>query len=356
MGKLNQEKILNEYDAQGMIRVLDRFPSQCEEAIELGKNWDLPSIDKVDRVIICGMGGSAMAGEITRRFARIPVFVNRGYTLPGSVDRHSLLVAVSYSGNTAETISCLNQGKKRDIPTACITSGGEAERIAAKGDISLLKIPSGYQPRAAMGWLALPLLSLLENIDVLNDLGDWGALIDGLNKVRTDCTWDVPDGDNPAKQLARTLFDKLPCIYGTVDNTDLVAMRWKTQINENAKQPAFWNVFPELNHNEILAMEHASLMRNHSIVMLKNSFDRPENRARMEIMQGLFAERSIPVTQTMADGATELAQIISQIYLGDYVSLYLALLNGVDPTPVRLIEQFKRELAMRTENSTGSSS
>jgi len=163
----------------------------------------------------------------------------------------------------------------------------------------------------------------------------------------------VPDGDNPAKQLAQSLFDKLPCIYGTVDNTDLVAMRWKTQINENAKQPAFWNVFPELNHNEILAMEHTGLMRAHSIVILKNSFDSAENRARMKIMQGLFTERSVPVTQLMADGATELAQILSQIYLGDYVSLYLALLNGVDPTPVRLIEQFKRKLAMRTENSTG---
>ncbi|MEA3356081.1 MAG: bifunctional phosphoglucose/phosphomannose isomerase, partial [Candidatus Bipolaricaulota bacterium] len=353
MDKLNQEKIPKEYDTQGMIRVLDRFPSQCEEAIELSKNWDPPPIEGVDRVIICGMGGSAMAGEIARRFARIPVFVNRGYTLPGFVDRHSLLVAVSYSGNTAETLSCLNQGIKRDIPAACITSGGEAERIAAKNDISLLRIPSGYQPRAAMGWLALPLLSLFENIDVLNDLGGWEALIDGLNKVRTGCTWDMPDDDNPAKQLAQTLFDKIPCIYGTVDNTDLVAMRWKTQINENAKQPAFWNVFPELNHNEILAMEHPSLMRTHSIVMLKNNFDSAENRARMEIMQGLFAERAIPVTQTMADGATELAQILSQIYLGDYVSLYLALLNGVDPTPVRLIEQFKRELAVRTENSTG---
>ena len=221
------------------------------------------------------------------------------------------------------------------------------EEIARTREIRLLKIPSGYQPRAAMGYLALPLLIALSRIGLLKEIGSCEDLLGGLGKIRTRCTYTVPTDENPAKQLARTLSGRIPLIYGTVNNTDLIAMRWKTQINENAKQPAFWNVFPELNHNEILALVKADLFADQFILLLKNDYDRPENRTRMEIMMALFERDKVPFTEVKAEGESELAQVLSQIYLGDYVSYYLALLNKVDPTPVVLIEEFKQALAKR---------
>lgn len=347
MRKLDDGSLLTKYDQEEMIAVLDRFPDQCREAIALGEGCEPPSTKRIDMVIVCGMGGSAMAGEIARRFARIPLFVNRSYSLPPFVDRHTLLVAISYSGNTAETLSALDQGIEKEVPTFCISSGGRMEEIAGDRGIPFLKIPSGYQPRAAMGHLALPLLVVLSRIGALKEINPWEGLLQDLDRLRVRCTATVPSEANPAKMLAATLNGKVPSIYGTVDNTDLVAMRWKTQINENAKQPAFWNVFPELNHNEILAMVRADLLPNHTFVFLRNDYDLPENIGRIRIMKELFRRNALQFTEAVAEGASEIAQIFSQIYLGDYVSFYLALLNEVDPTPVSLIEEFKKELKAR---------
>lgn len=347
MRELDDRAFLTKYDSEGMIFVLDRFVDQCKEAIETGERFDFPGIDSIDQVIVCGMGGSAMAGEIAKRFAQIPLFVNRSYDLPVFIDRHTLLVAISYSGNTAETLSSLDQGIGRYASILCISSGGKMGEISKAQGIPLLKIPSGYQPRAAMGHLALPLLVTLSRVGLLEDIGPWVTLLQELDRVRARCTATVPIEENPAKRLAHTLSGRIPLIYGTVDNTDLVAMRWKTQINENAKQPAFWNVFPELNHNEILALVGADLLANQYVLLLQNGYDLPENCNRVEIMMALFEKNKVPFTEVKAEGESELAQVLSQIYLGDYVSYYLALLNEVDPTPVVLIEEFKQALAKR---------
>ncbi len=330
-----------------MIFVLDRFVDQCKEAIETGERFDFPVIEGIDQIIVCGMGGSAMAGEIARRFARVPLVVNRSYTLPPFADEHTLLITISYSGNTAETLSALDQSMGRCTSILCISSGGRMEEIARTRGIRFLKIPSGYQPRAAMGYLALPLLVLLSRIGVLDKNTSWEALLQEIDRIRAQCTASVPAENNQAKELAYALRERVPLIYGTVDNTDLVAMRWKTQFNENAKQPAFWNVFPELNHNEILTLVRADLLANQYVLLLQNDYDRPENRTRMEIMMTLFEKNKVPFTEVKAEGESELAQVLSQIYLGDYVSYYLALLNKVDPTPVVLIEEFKQALAER---------
>jgi glucose/mannose-6-phosphate isomerase len=343
MRSLDNGELLAKYDREGMIAVLDRFPDQCRDAIEIGQRFDGLAKERPDKMIVSGMGGSAMAGEIARRFSRIPVFVNRSYSLPGFADRHTLLVAISYSGNTAETLSALHQGIERAIPSLCISSGGRLEEIAETDQIPFLKIPSGYQPRAAMGHLAIPLLEVMSRIEVLKGTIPWESVLEGLRAIQTRCTGDVPTVENPAKKLACTLLGNVPLLYGTTDNTDLVAMRWKTQINENAKQAAFWNAIPELNHNEILALVKAELLANQFVVLLRNDYDLPGNLDRIRIMKGLFSKK-LRFTEVVAAGASEIAQVFSQVYLGDYVSFYLALLNGVDPTPVSLIEQLKREL------------
>jgi len=353
MQKLDDRAYVAQYDIEQMMSVLDCFSHQCQEAIALGEQFELLAIDRIDKVIVCGMGGSAMAGEFARRFARIPCVVNRSYALPALANSRTLLVAVSYSGNTEEVLSSLEQGIKKGIPTLCISSGGALEEASKKSGLPFLKIPSGLQPRAALGYLTLPLLVTLSQVEVLNEIGPWENLLQSLELIKTRCCFDAPTPENPAKQLAYSLVGKIPLIYGTSDNTDLVAMRWKTQINENAKQAAYWNAFPELNHNEIMALEAPAVMSDHFVVFLRNTYDREENIARMKIMEDLLRERSIPFTGISVEGESELAQLFSQVYLGDYFSFYLALLNKTDPTPVHLIEQFKKALAERTNGHGG---
>ena len=331
--------------------VLEAFPEQCDAAVQLGGRFELPAMGDVDRVVICGMGGSAMAGEIARRFSHVPLFVNRGYHLPSFVDRNTLVIAVSYSGNTDETVAALEEGLDQDLPLACLSSGGRIEALAERHSLPFLSIPAGYQPRMAMGYLALPLLILLDRLNLMRTIGPWKAVFAQLESVRARCGWRVDTGENPAKDLARKLHNKVPLIYGVEGNTDLVAMRWKAQINENAKQAAFWNVFPELNHNEILSFTTDEFLSGFFLVLLRNTWDSKENIARMRLMEGIFEQRSIPCAEVYAEGDTELAQILSQVYFGDYVSFYLALLNRVDPTPVALIEQFKKDLKAHLRSS-----
>ena len=345
----NEEMWFDErYDKSRMIDTIDSFDDQCREAIKLGEGFSFSPKEEIDKVIVCGMGGSAMAGEITRRFANVPVLVNRSYTLPGFADRRTLLVAISYSGNTAETLSSLKGGIDKGLQILCIASGGKIANIARESDIPFLQVPAGYQPRAATGYLALPLLVILSRLGLVEGVSQWNDLFTTLARIKESCTASVALRENPAKELAHVLHGRIPIIYGTADNTDLVAMRFKTQINENAKQPAYWNAFSELNHNEILALVRSDLLASQHIVLLKNSYDHPENRIRMEIMTNLFETHNVPHTDVASEGETELGQVFSQIYFGDYVSYYLALTNKLDPTPVKLIEKFKIDLARRT--------
>ncbi len=353
MNQLDSQKELKTLDSLGMLQTLDMFPSQCKDAIQLGGEfrWE-PTID-VDRIVVCGMGASAMVGEIACRFLRPPSEVVRGYHLPSHVDHRTLIIAVSYSGNTVETLSCLEQGINAGAASLIISSGGRMEEISKDKGIAWLKIPSGYQPRAAVGYLVLPLLSILSRLGLLTEIGSWENLLQQLDRVKGRCAFSVPTVENPAKQLAHTLRSRIPLVYGTVGNTDLVAMRWKTQINENAKQPAFWNTFPELSHNEIVALTRADLLSNQHIVLLANDYDLPENHLCREVMKPLFEKNGVSFTEVSAEGEGVLAQIFAQIYFGDYVSTYLAFLNGVDPTPVALIEEFKAALERRVSQLEG---
>ncbi len=349
------DEILEQLDSDRMLETLNRFPQQCQQALEIGRQFDVDSLNLprggVDNIIVCGMGGSAMAGEVLRRFSSIPVRSNRSYHLPEATGSSTLVIAVSYSGNTAETLSSLHQAIERKIPILCLTSGGQMEEIASQRNLPLVIAPSGYQPRAAMGFLTLPLLAIMQDLGHAPKLGPWEKLIQALHITSKQSAWSSPLANNQAKQIAAEIDGRSPVTYGIAGNTDLVAMRWKTQINENAKQPAFWNVFPELNHNEILSLVNQELMLGFVTIFLQNSYDDPQNRARMRIMKNLFIQRQLPIHVVEATGETALAQVFSQIYLGDYVSFYLALLNGVDPTPVELIEKFKNDLAQETDNS-----
>jgi len=336
---------INELDPQGMVEDLDTFPEQCREAVSIGADKDLPfDLDGFDRIFVTGMGGSAIVGDILSRLIDLPVMTNRGYYLPNSVNENDLLLAISYSGNTEETLSALRDGLRRGMSTVCLSTGGKMEEFCRERSLPLVKIPTGHQPRASTGYMLFPLLKLFSRAGLAGTV-DFDNLLKDIEELKEKWNSTVKTTKNPAKKLAKEFKGKVPIIYGTKGNTEVVAYRWKTQINENAKQPGYWNVFPELNHNETVGYELGSqIMENGKAIMLKNGLELERNQLRMEIMEDLFEDEGIDYSLVRSPGGDKFTRVIGQIYFGDYFSVYLALLNDVDPSPVELIESFKKRL------------
>lgn len=342
---LDDKNNIAELDPEGMIEDLDTFPSQCEEAVSIGRKKELPfDFEEFDRVVVTGMGGSGIVGDLLSRLVDLPVDSNRGYYLPGKTRSDDLLIAVSYSGNTEETLSALRDGLRRGMKVVCLSTGGKMVDFCRRESVPLIQIPTGHQPRASTGYMLFPLLEIFDEAGLAGTL-DLDKLIEEIKNLAETWNSEVETKDNPPKRLAREFKRKIPIVYGTKGNTEVVAYRWKTQINENAKQPGFWNVFPELNHNETVGYELGSeLMENGKVIMLKNGMELERNKLRMEIMEDLFSDEGIEYSVVRAPEGDKFTRIIGQIYFGDYFSTYLALLNQVDPSPVRLIESFKSRL------------
>ena len=354
---LDDLEALTRLDRGGMLAALDGFPEQCERALALGEELPLPqdlSRSRITGLVTVGMGGSGIAGDLLAHFVTLPTLVSHGYGLP-PVDEQTLIIAVSYSGETEETLSALELVLERGAKALCLSSGGEMERLTREQGLPFIKVPGGLQPRAALGYLLLPLLKLLHRLGFCRlDEGELETLPQALATLRELWTARVPLGENRAKQLARDLQGRLPLIYGVEGTTDVVALRWKTQINENSKQPAFWNAVPELCHNELVGFEGAGLAvkMKAEAIFLRSGLDHPRNQKRIEILKELLEGWGIPHQEVFApsEGRGQdkqgggLIQLLSLIYLGDFVSFYLALLNGVDPTPVRPIVELKRRL------------
>ncbi|MFP4135806.1 MAG: bifunctional phosphoglucose/phosphomannose isomerase [Candidatus Acetothermia bacterium] len=342
---LDEIEEVRELDPQGMVEDLDTFPEQCEEAVAIGRETSLPfGLKEFEKVVVTGMGGSAIVGDILARLIDLPVVTNRGYYLSDSANPDELLIAVSYSGNTEETLSALQDGLRRGMKSVALSTGGKMEGFCRERSVPLIKIPTGHQPRASTGYMLFPLLTLFSEAGFAGTL-DLEDLLSEVSRLKEKWQSKRRAEDNPAKKLAREFQGKVPIIYGTKGNTEVVAYRWKTQINENAKQPAYWNVFPELNHNETVGYELGSeIMENGKAITLKNGLEIERNELRMEIMEDLFEDEGIDYSIVRAPSGDKFARIIGQIYFGDYFSTYLALLNGVDPSPVKLIESFKDRL------------
>ncbi|MFH0867942.1 MAG: bifunctional phosphoglucose/phosphomannose isomerase [Candidatus Woesearchaeota archaeon] len=317
-------------DSQNMLQVIKDFPKQCREALNLPKG--VSAQGEVSNIVVLGMGGSAIGGDLLKIYLseeNIPVYVNRDYKVPNFVSEQSLVFAVSYSGNTEETLSALNDAKEKNAQIIAITSGGKLANECKKA----IKVPSGLQPRAALGYLFFPMLGVLHNSNIIrvrND--DLNEMMDILKK--TDKFNDL------AESLAKKLKEKIPVIYAS-DTLGAVAFRWKTQINENAKMPAFYNVFSEMNHNEIAG--YKGMDRKFVAVLIRDKYDNERIKKRMDICKDIM-EVTANVEEVQTQGNSLLARMFSAIYLGDFVSYHLALWNRVDPSPVEVIEEMKRKL------------
>ncbi len=338
-------------DAQNMIPLTHEFPEQCRKALDIARQFNPPTPRMpIQNVVVTGLGGSAIGGDLLRVLVEdngeVPLVVNRDYQMPAFVNDHTLVIAASYSGNTEETLSAFEDAQDRGALLACVTSGGELAQRAAHYGTPVAFIPKGQPPRSAMGYMFIPMLFAAHKAGVIrrDPTADLQNAISLLEKAREEWNADVPFDKNPAKQMAAKLYGKLPIIYGSQAYSAVVAFRWKTQLNENTKIHAYSNGYPEMNHNEILGWVLAKQqVPNLAVVLLRDRMERPKIVARVETTKKLFA-RAAEVHEFIADGQSLLARMLYAIYFGDWVSCYLALLYGVNPTDIGYINLLKAVL------------
>ncbi len=356
---LDDVGMMSELDPSGMLQVVEDFPRQCREALRLGAEVEgLPEAAGIARVAVLGMGGSGISGDVTRVLAEpgmgLPVSVHKSYTIPAYLGPETLVFAVSYSGNTEETLAAEEQAASQGCRLVAVTSGGTLlERARAAGYPAVL-LPAGFQPRAALGYLSLSIGVVLERMGLMTGFREAAEkAAEYLGGKRAAWSRAEPERSNFAKQLARRLSGKLPVIYGSEGLLAVAVYRWKCQLNEIAKVPAFCHVLPELDHNEIVGWKQLpDLTRSTEVVFLVDSDEHPRVAKRVDITADLIRDNLAGVSVLHIGGRSALEKFFGAAYLGDFVSCYLAMLNREDPTPVERISELKRRMAEEAATRT----
>jgi glucose/mannose-6-phosphate isomerase len=349
MINLDDPELYQKLDPADMLGRIAELPQQCGEAWRRAMDFDLPSdYGEIDKVVISGMGGSAIGGDLLASLvaaeATVPILVHRDYGLPSFVDAKTMIIASSYSGMTEETISSLDQALTTPAKKLIITSGGRLRAMAEGKGIPLFTIDYLAQPRAALAHNFIPLIAILQKLGLIGDKSpDVAEAVKVLDELKLSIDHNRPLDSNPAKQLATELLGHIVIIYGAGILSG-VARRWKTQINENSKAWSFHEVFPELNHNAIVGYEFPAETKVF-VVLLRSPKSDPRTLLRYQVTCELLAERKISYETVDAEGKSPLSQMLSLILFGDYVSYYLALLYQADPTPVKAIAYLKQRLA-----------
>jgi glucose/mannose-6-phosphate isomerase len=338
-------------DPDDMYRRVNDLAVQMADAWALSQAMALPEdLGRVQNVVVAGMGGSAIGGSLLEAYAAadmpIPISVWRGYGLPQYVNRRSLVIIASYSGNTEETLSAMNEAHSRGSRLIAVTTGGRVLQQATDWSVPTLTFSYDAQPRATLGYLFTPLVGIVARLGFLPDQEAlMREAIARVRSVRNEWSGEVPRTQNPAKQMARAAFGKVVVVYGS-EFLAAVARRWKTQVNENSKQWAFFEEFSELNHNAIVGYGYPSNLSERMQVFVLDSPQLSHRiRLRMQVTGRLLDQFGVPHQTVSGSGTGRLAQIFTLISLGDYVSYYLALLNGADPTEIKPIDFLKTELS-----------
>jgi glucose/mannose-6-phosphate isomerase len=349
---LDDSPRFSELDPGGMLARIGELPRQCRAAWSLVQALELPpGYGAVRHVTILGMGGSAIGGALLQGLVAgecaVPITVVRDYALPAFVrGPEHLVVGCSYSGNTEETLSALGQAVERGTRPVAVTTGGELAALAQERGIPLVRFDYQSQPRAALGYSFTLLLGLSCRLGLVRDhAADLEEAVQVMEAWQAEIRPEVPTARNAAKSLAGRLEDRLPVVFGA-GFLAAVANRWKTQFNENGKHWAFFEVLPELHHNTVVGLGIPQAVRDRALVlMLRSNLDHPRVQVRWEVTRELLKRERVVAETLRGRGESRLAQMLSLIHFGDYVSFYLAMLNGVDPTPVETIAFLKRRLA-----------
>jgi glucose/mannose-6-phosphate isomerase len=339
-------------DPNNMLDRIGELPRQCRAAWTLVQKATLPpNYSAVRHVVVVGMGGSAIGGALLRGLVAgecaVPITVVRGYTLPAFVQGPDyLVIGCSYSGNTEETLAAFGAGLERGARLVAVTTGGKLTTMMRERGLPLVRFDYSSQPRAALGYSFVLLLGICWQLGLLRDYStDLEEAAQVMDTWQTEIGPKVPTARNAAKQLALQLEGQLPVVYGA-GFLAAVANRWKTQFNENSKHWAFFEVLPELNHNAVVGLSIPQEVQEHALVlMLCSSLDHSRVQARWKVTRELLAREGVAVKEIQGRGESTLAQMLSLIHFGDYVSFYLAMVNDADPTPVETIAFLKQRLA-----------
>ncbi|MDB5163251.1 MAG: pgi, glucose-6-phosphate isomerase [Candidatus Saccharibacteria bacterium] len=344
---LDNINVLSQRDPEGALEIVASQYQQASFETEVFNSEH--DTREITSLIVTGMGGSALAALVIKVLLQsklsIPFDIIRGYDLPGYVNENTLVIASSYSGNTEETLSALEQAQVNQAQLAIIASGGKLIDIAKEKDVAYVQLPTGVQPRMAMIYNLRGVLSLLETFGIINDElnNEVKALSGWLQTETAKWTPDVALDQNYAKQLAHLAIGKTPIFYGGAVTAPL-AYKWKISWNETAKNTAWWNEYSEFNHNEFMGWASHPVEKPFVVFDILSSFERPRILQRFELTDKLLSGKRPAANTIQLQGDTLLAQLLWGAILADFASTYAAALNGVDPTPVVLIEKLKQEL------------
>jgi glucose/mannose-6-phosphate isomerase len=347
-------------DSLGVLDALAGVPEQLAAAHEsAGMAVDadtLGRIDDFDHIVFMGMGGSGVVGDIVQAVGTgslpMPAVVLKYYRTPAFVGSRTLAFAISYSGDTEETLEMATGALDAGARVVTVSAGGALAQLAeSRGAVHVPALPDIPMPRLALCAMVAPVLVVLFRMGLLPEAHAAMAQAQRqLAQRRDECVPDLPAPKNPARELARRIGRTIPVIHGAGGLGGVAALRWKQSINENAKAPAFWNVYPELDHNEICAWgQHGDVTRQVlTLVTLRHGMEHERLEARVRLTQEQIEETFVQSLEATAGGQTRLAQLLDLTYLGDWVSAYLALDNDVDPGPVDAITQLKAALGSTT--------
>lgn len=339
---LDDLKYVSQRDGSDALGVAAKTPTQLRHSFGV-------SVDTngVDNIVFAGMGGSALAANLFMGWTspNIPFVVARQYDIPGFVSGSTLFIASSYSGNTEETLSALHHAKTRGAQIVVLSSGGKLAEMARAEGYRLFELPGGLQPRMAVFYSFRALAELFENLGAMSGLvPQLEAAAEYLDSAVVNWLPDVATLKNQAKEIAEEISGKTPVIYAG-PRLSAVAYKWKISFNETSKNLAFYNQWPEFNHNEFMGWTSHPVEKPFAPIELISSFEHERVLKRFAISNRLLSGKMPHPLEIQAEGDTLLAQMLWMVLLGDFVSIYLALINNVDPTPVDLIEKLKTELS-----------
>ena len=351
MVNLDDLSVYKRYDPEGIVERIHEIPEQCQQAWRKAMSFRLPpDYAQADKVVILGMGGSAIGGDLASSLAlseaKVTVLVCRDYNLPPFVDGKTLVIASSYSGVTEETLTSFEQALKTKAMKLAITTGGTLKTMAEANNVPVFAFDYKAPPRAALPYSLLPILCFFQKLKFISDkTADVAETVQVLQKLSATISEGVLLSKNQAKQLAKRLYGHLPVIYGAGILSE-VARRWKTQFNENSKAWAFHEVLPELNHNAVVGYQFSAEMASKIVVvLLRSPLLSKRIQLRYKITCELLEQAKVSYEIVDGEGKSALSQMMSIVLFGDYVSYYLAILYETDPSPVKVIDYLKKQLA-----------
>lgn len=353
MSSLNNLDNLTKIDKSGMIGRLESFPSQVEEAEKQADKFSFPThYIKARNILIAGMGGSAIGGDLAKSVAEaketeVPIEILRDYILPAYVGEQTLFIASSYSGETEETLSSFEQAAKKGAKLIVISSGGTLASLGRKYKAPIFEVKFQSTPRESLAYSFVPILKILQKIGKINfDQDEFKEALLLLKAKSSKFKKETPTSSNFAKQLAEKIQGKIPIVYSSGPLSQ-VGRRWKTQLNENSKTTSFFEILPELCHNSIVGYDFPDFLKNKAVILvLQSRFDHPKNTLRQKILFSILQEKNINYESIFSHPSPSiLSEVLQMIMLGDFTSYYLAILENIDPTPVEIIGYLKQRLA-----------